>query len=1241
MRYAALALLLAVAAGCQTSRYIAKPYQNWAEATPPPDSLLAFELFLIGDTGYPVLDGEDPVFSLLEAQTRRSDSASAVVFLGDNIYCCGIPDSSDAGYETASAKLNVQLDALLDFKGQVFLVPGNHDWNHSKVNGLRYVRNQERYVESYKNQGFQFIPDGGTAGPLDVVLSDDLVLVAVDTEWWLTTHARNTGDVNGYEVNTNSDLVIALEDVLRQHRGKQIVVVGHHPFYSNGVHSGFFPFQAHLFPLTMRRERAFVPLPFLGSIVPLFIRGYGGLQDLAHPRYTEMREAFTSIFNNHPNLIYAAGHDHSMQYFQTGDLGTFNHHIVSGSGSSLDTDAVGSGRGATFVSPQNGFATVRFYDDGAGWLSFWTTNGTDEGELLFRTQIIASRDTQEAIEDYLEAEVEAMSYADSTVTLAANPTYATGPLREWIWGNYNRDAWTTPVTMPVLDMGTAKGGLEPKRRGGGRQTRTLHLENPNGDDYILRSLDKYADDGLPFTLTRPTDVAADQVTTINPYGALILPPLAEAVGIYYTNPALVYVPNDPRLGPYRRLFADTPMLLVDRPNGDAESIARYGNADKVVSAAEMYLDLNDDNDDRVDQSFYLRNRLFDILLSDWDRHRDQWRWAVFDDPDGKGRLFRPIPRDRDWALNQFDGLIPRLYQRFLPRFQDFDESFGNLKGLTTNGFDQDRRFTAMLTEAEWVQEAESMQALLTEAVIDSALARWPVLIRERYGADTAELLKVRRDQLPEVARRYYQLLARVVDVVGSNKHERFEIQRLTDQTTEVVVYKTKKEGDVVEEIYRRLFHHAETDELRLYGLDGNDTFVLSGSAQDGPMIRIVGGPGTDQFTDSSRLTRTSSAKTIYYDDTEPTLLEPGPDAKIRLSPSAANNAYDAGSYRLNARLPLVFTDHDPEGGFSVGGGVRFVRHGFRKSPYAAERILQARVRLRSESVSLAYRTHRRRITNRMDGRLTLLFDSPNTIHNYFGMGNGTGSMLATRFYETRLTRIDAMPSLVFDRGGIGIQFGPRFNYTRVERNNVRLTEAPRSSLDGRVFGGQSFAGVDATIFAQTVYDPIHPRRGFRFSLDYRFLQGLNTRSYRSARLGVTMASYYTPFYTDWLTIALRGGAERQWGSVPYYHQLSLGHQHGLRGYRSHRFVGRGSVFVNSELRATLKNFRTLYAIGEFGVLGFLDQGRVWATDESSRAWHLGYGAGLWTRLFEQVVVQGTVGLSREDETFGLGFGFAF
>ena len=42
-------------------------------------------------------------------------------------------------------------------------------------------------------------------------------------------------------------------------------------------------------------------------------------------------------------------------------------------------------------------------------------------------------------------------------------------------------------------------------------------------------------------------------------------------------------------------------------------------------------------------------------------------------------------------------------------------------------------------------------------------------------------LKARRDQIVDVASQYYNILALRVDIVGSNKHEKFVIERLDDE----------------------------------------------------------------------------------------------------------------------------------------------------------------------------------------------------------------------------------------------------------------------------------------------------------------------------------------------------------------------------------------------------------------------------------------------------------------------------
>ena len=69
----------------------------------------------------------------------------------------------------------------------------------------------------------------------------------------------------------------------------------------------------------------------------------------------------------------------------------------------------------------------------------------------------------------------------------------------------------------------------------------------------------------------------------------------------------------------------------------------------------MIENLIEDNDNRVDQNFVVRNRLFDMWIGDWDRHDDQWRWAEFKEDNGS--IYRPIPRDRDQAFFINEGFI--------------------------------------------------------------------------------------------------------------------------------------------------------------------------------------------------------------------------------------------------------------------------------------------------------------------------------------------------------------------------------------------------------------------------------------------------------------------------------------------------------------------------------------------------------------------------------------------------------
>jgi len=84
---------------------------------------------------------------------------------------------------------------------------------------------------------------------------------------------------------------------------------------------------------------------------------------------------------------------------------------------------------------------------------------------------------------------------DTTIIPAKE--YRTGVFHNFIFGMHWRDVWTEPIKVELLDLNKFAGGLTPSRKGGGLQTRTLHLTGADGLDYKFRSIDKNPAKMLP------------------------------------------------------------------------------------------------------------------------------------------------------------------------------------------------------------------------------------------------------------------------------------------------------------------------------------------------------------------------------------------------------------------------------------------------------------------------------------------------------------------------------------------------------------------------------------------------------------------------------------------------------------------------------------------------------------------------------------------------------------------------
>lgn len=467
---------------------------------------------------------------------------------------------------------------------------------------------------------------------------------------------------------------------------------------------------------------------------------------------------------------------------------------------------------------------------------------------------------------------------DSIVTFQAGD-YEAGKIKRFFLGSNYRDVWTAPVSAPVFDLN--KSGLKVTKQGGSRQTINLRLEDKNGNEYVLRSIDKrlYQALGEKLRETFVADLVEDQTSTGHPYGALTIPPMASAIAVYHTNPILVYIPYDTAFKEFADVLANEPALFERRPDEDQSHVESFGNPPHVVGTEKMKEHLRKDHNNIVDEVLYARSRLFDMLINDWGRHEDQWRWGIFKTDSGK--VFQPIPRDRDHAYFKINGLLPTIVsQPWAKRnLVSFDYCFTDIKGLNKSAYNIDNRILTSLSRKKWIEQAEYIKANLTNEIIEKAIQELPNAAYKLTGEEIIAKLKARREQLSEVAGIYYEILAKEVTITGSYKREFFNVRRVNDDSTVVEVQKVNNDGSIGPVYYRRAFYTKETKHICLMGSDGDDVFAISGDVKKGIYISIKAGEGNDSITDNSEVKR-GRKKTIICDKFNFSQISTGPEAKV-------------------------------------------------------------------------------------------------------------------------------------------------------------------------------------------------------------------------------------------------------------------------------------------------------------------------------------------------------------------------
>ncbi|MGH7583291.1 MAG: hypothetical protein ACREL5_08720 [Gemmatimonadales bacterium] len=804
-----------------------------------------------------------------------------------------------------------------------------------------------------------------------------------------------------------------------------------------------------------------------------------------------------------------------------------------------------------------------------------------------------------------EAQVTARALAGpDSFAIAPGAHYHAGGLKTLFLGGTYRRFWVTPIRVPVLDLHRFDGGLRPLKEGGGTQTKNLHLRGTDGTEFVFRLVDKHHVEVPERWRGSVIESAAKyEVSSSDPAGALVAAPLLTAGGVLHVTPVMVVMPDDSSLGKFRKDFAGRLGEIEVFPTAPHDDVPGFDGARNVINTDKLIERIDRDPSQQVDARAWLTARLMDMLLNDWDRNGDQWKWARFSTD--TTALWEPIPRDRDKALISFSGLFPRIASWSTPYLMSFTGQYGSIAGLTYKSRDLDRRFLSGLEKPAWDSVALALKGRITDSAIDVAAAAMPA----EYQWAAPELirkLRERRDRLPDVATRFYAYLATAVDIHATDAADRATVDRLANGGVEV-----RLQSGGAPPWFDRRFQPAETKAIRMYLHDGDDTATVSGTASSSIALRIIGGNGNNLLADSSRVGGRPHSAHLYDSGAVngiPYQADTLPERRplVRRFGQQLQPVQDFGA-RMGPTMGLSI-NHDY--GIMPRLGLSHYSYGFDKYPYASKLALEGRYSLKRSRYRVGITFDRRYEASALHlvaaaglSQLDLL--------DFYGYGNNT--VLAahdTAYYAVHQGQWYVQPAVALDLSrSTTVTLGPSLRYSSTDTITSPFIAAERPYGIGAT-GTFGEVGLQLGLHHDNRAAQRHAREGTILDVGGTFYPAMWDVKSSFEEVHALAAYYFTIPVLTKPFMALRAGGKKLFGTFPLEDAAFIGGSTTIRTLDPERYAGDAALYATAELRIPVVKFTLLVPL-DVGLLGTVDYGRVYVSGASPGGWHNAFGGGFW------------------------------
>tara|TARA_R110001583_G_scaffold50577_1_gene157857 strand:- start:49150 stop:52890 length:3741 start_codon:yes stop_codon:yes gene_type:complete len=1228
--FTSILIVLLLISSCATF----KEQSNIVEENDSTSQKISYSFYIAGGLGNTSSTSNN---SLLERFKKELDNApenSTLVFTGDNI------SPTTENWKIDSVLIDKQLHLSANFKGETVFLPGNNEWKSYKLDKIEKVEN---YLKDVDRENTKVVPNNGC--PIDYrVINDELDLILIDSKWFVSNWSRVEG-INSKctDIITRRRFMEELEGYIGDGQGKNIVIAMHHPVFTNGIYAGNTTIKDHL-----------KPLPIYGTIKNTVMDlGAFDPEHVNSRRYNYLRIAVSALAQANDRITLISGHEESLQLLEGGGI----HQIISGSLGTKSATKLGPGKISAiggsmdfegeYAFGDRGFARLDYFEDGSSTVTF-----------ISEENLTAS--TTFPVLPKLESKKEFTNFTIiNTKTkkekiLDDPKDYNKSEFYKFLWGERYRTYFGENVEAPVVNLDTLYGGLKVVKEGGGHQSFSLRLEDANGKQYAMRSLRKSALKFLKFKLpgisyntadyqdTWAEKAISDFFTTAHPYMQLVVDPLAASAEINHSDTELFYVPKQDGLKEYNEDFGDELYFIERRPSEEQANYKGYRrsidtNSGKVTdyeSTTDMLEKIKSDESYSVDERGLIRARIFDMLIGDWDRHQDQWRWVEYESPDGE-KEFMPIPRDRDNAFPKFDGKVIPFIQWFVPNarnWETFDGDVDNVKWLNLSGNRLDRTLLTSYGPDVWIEEAKAIQRGMTPEVIEKAFKRLPTAVQDETSNSIKENLMQRLAALPEVAEDYAEYLNKIVAVRGTEKDDIFTITKSSNGDTEVTV-KRLLSDEKNELMYSRTFNDSLTKELWIYGLGDDDIFIVEGNGNSNTKLKIIGGYGKDTYDIENK------KKVRIYDwEHEKINFEQVKPITV-LTDNYKTNTYHFRYFTPNTNILVPTLGFRTDDGLFLGASNTYTQNGINCNSFRQQHSINANYFFNFKAAEISYSGKYGSVFPGWNFELDAYYTNDRYVSNFFGYGNETANnedAVGRDYYRARIQKFKASAGLAY----YDLRFKTIFESFKVSDNPERLFNS--ENLDEALFDNQNYGGFELT----GEYD--HDDAGdfpskaiyFGFSAGYKTNLSFNSNKFGYASLKVgfdhKLESSGSLIYS---TMAEYKGLF-DYNDVYFYHTPALGGRNGLRGFRDERFTGKSYFYQSSDLKLKLKRYVTAVSPVTIGVYGGFDYGRVWQPNEDSNVWHTSQGGGFWISSLKALTFNIGYFNSKESNLIQIGFGLS-